>query len=102
MKKAADTAVTIVLFGATGDLAKRKLIPGIFHLFRTELLDDLRVVGTSLDEMSPDEFRDLAQTAIEEFGTRGKAEEQALAEFLKRLDYVGHEQGPEALGGTDR
>ena len=43
---------TIVLFGATGDLAKRKLIPGLLHLFQSRLVDDLRVVGTSLDELS--------------------------------------------------
>ena len=41
---------TVVLFGATGDLAKRKLIPGLLHLFQSRLVDDLRVVGTSLDE----------------------------------------------------
>ena len=45
---------TIVLFGATGDLAKRKLIPGLLHLFQSGLVDDLRVVGTSLDDLSPD------------------------------------------------
>ncbi len=44
---------TVVLFGATGDLAKRKLIPGLLHLFQSGLVDDLRVVGTSLDEPAP-------------------------------------------------
>ncbi|MEZ5192385.1 MAG: glucose-6-phosphate dehydrogenase, partial [Nocardioides sp.] len=47
----ADSAgppTTVVLFGATGDLARRKLLPGLFHLMRTSLLPDLRIVGTSL------------------------------------------------------
>ena len=61
---------TVVLFGATGDLAKRKLIPGLLHLFQSGLVDDMRVVGTSLDEMSPDDFRDLALVAIREHSTR--------------------------------
>ena len=40
----------IVLFGATGDLARRKLLPGLFHLSQAGLLPECRIVGTSLDE----------------------------------------------------
>ena len=87
---------TVVLFGATGDLAKRKLIPGLLHLFQSELLDDLRVVGTSLDEMSVDDFRDLARAAIAEFGTRGAEDDDTMA-FAQRLDYVPLSAGPDAL-----
>ena len=61
---------TVVLFGATGDLAKRKLIPGLLHLFQSGLVDDLRVVGTSLDDLNPEAFRDLALVAIREHSTR--------------------------------
>ena len=56
--------LTVILFGATGDLAKRKLIPGLLHLFQSRLLDDMRVVGTSLDDMSVEDFRELALRAI--------------------------------------
>ena len=35
--------LTVILFGATGDLSKRKLIPGMLHLFQSRLLDDVRV-----------------------------------------------------------
>jgi glucose-6-phosphate 1-dehydrogenase len=44
-----ERPTTVVLFGATGDLSRRKLLPGLLHLFKTGLLRDLRVVGTSLD-----------------------------------------------------
>ena len=47
---------TVVLFGATGDLARRKLLPGLLHLMQTGLLDDIRVVGTSLDDHDRDSF----------------------------------------------
>ncbi|MBR7744260.1 glucose-6-phosphate dehydrogenase [Phycicoccus sp. BSK3Z-2] len=87
---------TVVLFGATGDLAKRKLIPGLLHLFKSGLLDDLRVVGTSLDDMSVDEFRDSAMAAIAEFGTREKEDEDTRA-FAQHLDYVPLSAGPDAL-----
>jgi glucose-6-phosphate 1-dehydrogenase len=87
---------TVVLFGATGDLAKRKLIPGLLHLFQSGLVDDLRVVGTSLDEMNPDAFRDLALIAIREHSTREMTDDDWHA-FAQRLDYVPLSAGPDAL-----
>ncbi|MBM6403420.1 glucose-6-phosphate dehydrogenase [Phycicoccus sp. CSK15P-2] len=88
---------TVTLFGATGDLAKRKLIPGLLHLFQSRLLDDLRVVGTSLDDMSADDFRDLAMSAVREFSTRDIGDTD-WREFAQRLDYVPLSAGPEKLG----
>ncbi len=87
---------TVVLFGATGDLAKRKLLPGLLHLFQSNLLDDLRVVGTSLDDMTPDEFRDMAGQAIKEFSTRDLPEDEVKA-FLQAVDYTPLSAGPEGL-----
>ena len=84
---------TVVLFGATGDLAKRKLIPGLLHLFQSGLVDDLRVVGTSLDDLNPDAFRDLALVAIREHSTREMSDPD-WHEFAKRLDYVPLSAGP--------
>ena len=88
---------TIVLFGATGDLAKRKLIPGLLHLFLSRLIDDIRVVGTSLDELSADGFRDLALVAIREHSTREMSDAD-WHEFAQRLDFVPLAAGPLALG----
>jgi glucose-6-phosphate 1-dehydrogenase len=61
----------IVLFGATGDLARRKLLPGLHHLFIAGLLpEEFRVVGSSPQEfaVSDDEFRAHAKAACQEFG----------------------------------
>ena len=88
---------TFVLFGATGDLAKRKLIPGLLHLFQSRLVDDLRVIGTSLDELTPDAFRDLALVAIREHSTREMGDAD-WHEFAQRLDFVPLSAGPLALG----
>src|SRR5205807_9994782 len=54
----------IVLFGATGDLAKRKLLPGLAYLDQSELAPDIQIVATSLEDISDDEFRELAKNAI--------------------------------------
>src|ERR1700712_2758909 len=59
----------IVLFGATGDLSKRKLLPGLLHLSQAGLLPDCRVIGTSLDNLDDEHFRNFARKASEEFSS---------------------------------
>ena len=44
-----------MLFGATGDLAKRKLLPGLAYLAESALAPDIRVVGTSLEDLDDDD-----------------------------------------------
>jgi len=59
----------IVLFGATGDLARRKLLPGLFHLSEVGLMPDrFRIICTSRRAVDGDEFRELARAAVDEFG----------------------------------
>ncbi len=61
----------IVLFGATGDLAKRKLLPGLHHLFRAGLLpEEFRIIGSAPPDfaVSDDEFRNTAHAACQQFG----------------------------------
>jgi glucose-6-phosphate 1-dehydrogenase len=58
----------IVLFGATGDLARRKLIPGLFHLQQVGLMpEDYRIIGSTLEELDDEDFRDQARGALDEF-----------------------------------
>jgi glucose-6-phosphate 1-dehydrogenase len=59
----------IVLFGATGDLAKRKLLPGLFRLHDAGLLPRrVRIVGASPRDFSEADFRAQAREAVESFG----------------------------------
>src|SRR3954463_349649 len=94
-----DVAVdphVIVLFGATGDLAKRKLIPGLAYLDQSELAPDIQIVATSLEDITDDEFRELAKTAIDSFGSHQLTPEQ-WDNFAKIIAYVPQGAGPEAL-----
>ncbi len=86
----------IVLFGATGDLARRKLLPGLLHLSTVELLGDFEVVGTSLEPLTDDQFRQLARQACERFG-HGAVKREAIESFVHRLTYVPQSAGPEGL-----
>ncbi len=75
---------TIVMFGASGDLARRKLLPALYDLaVHGCLAPRFRLVGYSRTEMSDDEFRKRAAEFLPKSGGgRGKADE-----FLKHLSY---------------
>jgi glucose-6-phosphate 1-dehydrogenase len=89
---------TILLFGAAGDLARRKLLPGLFHLEMAGLMPaEWRLVAAAHRELSDSEFRERARAAIEEFG-RAKPEGNEWERFAERMVYVG---GGFAPGSTD-
>ena len=83
----------IVLFGATGDLARRKLLPGLLRLSQAGLLPECRIVGTSLEELDEAEFREFALAACQEFARRDIVEDHWAA-FRSRLHYVSQDRGP--------
>jgi glucose-6-phosphate 1-dehydrogenase len=86
----------IVLFGATGDLAARKLLPGLLHLAMSGMMPDYRIVGSSTRDFSDEEFRHLAREACDRFAT-GKISLLQWANFERRLTFVSSAEGPQAL-----
>jgi glucose-6-phosphate 1-dehydrogenase len=89
----------IVLFGATGDLAQRKLLPGLARLTHAMLCPDIRVVGTSLDDLDDDSFRDFVRKALAEFAP-GKLTGEEVEAFVEKLRYVPQGAGPGALAAA--
>ena len=85
------TPTTVVLFGATGDLAQRKLLPGLLHLFQSGLLNEVQVVGTSLDDHDRDSFVEFARKAVAEYGGEGP-DPEGWDEFSKRLRWAPGER----------
>src|SRR5688572_20696138 len=86
----------VVLIGATGDLARRKLLPGLAHLATAGFIPACRVIGVSLDELDAQGFREAARAAVIEFGTR-KYSDDDWNRFAQNLDYVPLAAGPAAL-----
>jgi len=83
----------IVLFGATGDLAKRKLLPGLYHLSAAGLLPTrYRIIGVSRGELSDEQFRQLAKDAVDEFGRLG-VHDGSWSAFAPTLSYVPAGEG---------
>ncbi|MFG2040694.1 glucose-6-phosphate dehydrogenase [Dactylosporangium sp. NPDC048998] len=77
----------IVLFGATGDLAKRELLPGLFSLAKAGLLPArYRIVGSARSTLTDDEFRQHARDAVAEFGLAEPTGE-AWHEFAESLSF---------------
>src|SRR3954447_9010826 len=90
----------VVLFGATGDLARRKLLPGLLHLLEAGLLDACRIVGTSLDDLDTEEFVKLTRGAVDEFSR--PFDETCWEDFASRLTFVKQSDGPHALAEAVR
>jgi glucose-6-phosphate 1-dehydrogenase len=78
----------LVIFGATGDLAKRKLFPGFFHLFREGLMpEDFRIIGSGRTSPgSDDDFRQHVNEALQQYG-RGELDEH-WNDFAARVSFV--------------
>ena len=106
----------IVLFGATGDLAKRKLLPGLFHLAVAGLLPPkYRIIGTSPAKyaISDDEFKGHAKQACQDFCI-SKPTGEPWADFAENLSFAASdtddyaplvqevERAEKAIGGSPR
>src|SRR4026207_68773 len=81
-------ACAMVIFGASGDLTKRKLIPAIHNLATNHLLpEDFAVMGGARRAMSDDELRNKIRDEMKEFAT-GELEDQVVEWLIPRLSYV--------------
>jgi glucose-6-phosphate 1-dehydrogenase len=86
----------VVLVGATGDLSRRKLLPGLFHLEQAGFIPGCRIIGVSLDDLTVEGFRKHCHEALVEFSSR-KFTESEWDTFARSLDYVPLAAGAEAL-----
>jgi glucose-6-phosphate 1-dehydrogenase len=88
----------IVLFGASGDLAKRKLLPGMFHLAQVGLMPEaFRIIGAARHPMDDEEFREQARQAIEASG-REDMSPTTWDPFAESLRFVEVGDGFASLG----
>ena len=107
----ADKVSTLILFGATGDLARRMLLPSLYGLHADGLLPDvLRIIGTARTELDDDGYRAKARAALEEHLAPGFFRADIADAFLARVHYValdatnpaGFPKLAEAVGDTER
>ncbi|PIE12346.1 MAG: glucose-6-phosphate dehydrogenase [Rhodobacterales bacterium] len=79
----------LVIFGGTGDLARRKILPALFRRFRAGQMEGgSRVIGAARTEMDSAAYRGFVRDALSEFGAAGDDDPRTLNEFLSILDYA--------------
>ncbi len=86
----------VVLVGATGDLARRKLLPGLFRLASAGFIPGCRIIGVSLEDLDDDGFRAIAHEALTQFSSHKPNGEEWPA-FARTLAYVPLSAGAGAL-----
>src|SRR5438105_6066085 len=79
---------SLVIFGATGDLAHRKLLPALYNLAHEGALPErFNLIGAARREQSDDDFRDMARESIES-NSRREPDAKVLDGLLERMHYV--------------
>lgn len=86
----------VVIFGATGDLTKRKLMPALCRLLNQGCLEQVRILGFGRQPMSDDEFLKLVHEALQSSKKTEGLDEQRWQEFSKRLHYMAGELDSES------
>jgi glucose-6-phosphate 1-dehydrogenase len=90
-----------VVFGATGDLARRKLMPALYHRLRDgQIVEGSRIIGVSRRELSNDDYREAIREALAQFLPAEEKDAETIDRFLKMLFYVPADVADEA--GWDR
>jgi len=79
----------LVIFGGTGDLARRKILPGLYRRFLAgQMPADSRIIGAARADLTPEAYRAQVAEAIAEFVPKDRQDAAAIAGFLDRVDYV--------------
>ena len=81
-------AMTFVLFGATGDLAKRKIFPALYNLYlEKKLPKPLSIIGLGRNEMSDKEFQNHVVQSVKTFSRRIESNDEHMSAFLDVFRY---------------
>lgn len=82
-------AFDLVIFGGTGDLARRKILPGLYRRFVAgQMPPDSRIIGAARAELDDAGFRKTVAEALEEFVPADRRDVTSVAEFLDRIGFV--------------
>ena len=79
----------LVIFGGTGDLARRKILPGLYRRFVAgQMPGDSRIIGAARADLTDEGFREQVRAAIAEFVPKARQDQAAIEGFLGRIHYV--------------
>ncbi|RYH09752.1 glucose-6-phosphate dehydrogenase [Tropicimonas sp. IMCC6043] len=79
----------LVIFGGTGDLARRKILPGLYRrLADGQMPPEARLIGAARSGGGDSEFRESVRKALEEFMPADALDQKVLEQFLEMISYV--------------
>ncbi len=79
----------LVIFGGTGDLARRKILPALYRRFRDgQMPEDARIIGAARTDQDGAAYVDWVRDAFNDFLTKEERADEAVEAFLERLDYL--------------
>ncbi|MDF1854097.1 glucose-6-phosphate dehydrogenase [Pseudooceanicola sp.] len=79
----------LVVFGGTGDLARRKILPALFRRFCAgQMEENALIIGAARSPMDDEGYRAFVSAALEEFNPSGISDTEAVAGFLRQVSYV--------------
>ncbi len=79
----------LVIFGGTGDLARRKILPGLYRRFLAgQMPEDARIIGAARTDLSDDDYREMIRAAILEYVAKSKHDLATIDRFLGQVSYV--------------
>ena len=96
-------STSVVIFGGTGDLAQRKLVPALFELaYRGRAPENLRIVCFARSDFTSESYREFMWNKVSEFRDLA-AHKEAWREFARRIHYIrGDLSDPDGLGVLKR
>ncbi|MBD1205617.1 MAG: glucose-6-phosphate dehydrogenase [Rhodobacteraceae bacterium] len=91
----------LVIFGGTGDLARRKILPGLYRRYLAgQMPADSRIIGAARGDLTDEAFRQMVAEAIAEFVPKERREDKVIAAFLERVGFVSIDA--KGTGGWDQ
>src|SRR6202165_3639442 len=80
---------TVIIFGASGDLTKRKLVPALYRLVQEKLVPaEFAIIGQARTAMTDEEFRDKMKAAVTQFSEAKQVDEEVWNSFAQGLFYL--------------
>ncbi|WGV17177.1 glucose-6-phosphate dehydrogenase [Fuscovulum ytuae] len=91
----------LVIFGGTGDLARRKILPGLYRRFLAgQMPVESRIIGAARGDLTDEAFRQMVAEAIAEFVPGDRRDDKMIAAFLERVGFVSIDA--KGTGGWDQ
>ena len=102
-QKNSNSPVDIVVFGGTGDLSKRKLLPALFLIQQAGYLaPESNIVAIARSEMDTNSFRnDIAMPSLQEYVEQSKLDKESIEQFINSLHYFSADANVSSEGWGD-